>query len=246
METISIPINVGGATGHYSIQMPTVLSMPSIKAALVIRSEKERENLEDLLNRTPGYRCVCACRTIKEAFQQFISSKPDVALVNMELPVYSCITFVRRLVLKYPVVRIIMLAMESSENHLIPFIESGVSGYLPKTISNSRILTAIKEAYQGGYPISDQAARNLVQSFQRSRVSVQNDKILTQRESEVLNLVGRGYSSKDIATSLLIGRHTVETHVRNIFHKLGVRSRAEAVAKCRAVDIVFSPTPPSP
>jgi DNA-binding NarL/FixJ family response regulator len=203
----------------------------TIKVAIVEDNDAIRESLAVILNGSPGFRCVQACRTAEEAVQKIPLDSPDVVLMDINLPKMSGIECVRELKELLPTSQIIMLTIEEDSRRVFQSLEAGAAGYLVKNLPPAKILEAIEEVHRGGSPMSSQIARMLVQSFQERGQSRREEENLTPREEEILALVSKGYRSKEVADALAIAVQTVETHLRNIYEKLHVRSRVEAVAK---------------
>ena len=124
-----------------------------------------------------------------------------------------------------------MLTIEDDSQRVFESLQAGATGYLVKNVTPEKILAAIEEVNRGGSPMSSQIARMLVQNFQRNEPAAETAEKLSARESEILTLLTRGYRSKEVANELGIGVQTVHTHLRNIYEKLHVRSRSEAVAR---------------
>jgi DNA-binding NarL/FixJ family response regulator len=205
--------------------------MPNIKVAIVEDNASVREGLATLLNASPGFKCVCACGSAEEASRQLPAALADVVLMDINLPRRSGIDCVRQLRNQLPQVQIIMLTIEEDSDRVFESLAAGATGYLVKNVSPTTILDSIQEVHRGGSPMSSQIARMLVQSFHKTRSAVPARETLTDREEEILRLIARGYRSKEVAEDLGISVQTVETHLRNIYDKLHVRSRAGAVAR---------------
>lgn len=205
--------------------------MNEIKVALVEDNPSVREGLTAVLNGSPGFRCVGAYRSAEEALEKLPAAGPAVVLMDIHLPRLSGIECTRTLKERMPGVQIMMLTIEEDSERVFHSLEVGATGYLVKNTPPAKILEAIEEVNRGGSPMSGPIARMLVRSFQRPAKRSSSDIRLTTREEEVLNLVARGYRSKEIAEALGVGVQTVETHLRNTYEKLHVRSRAEAVAR---------------
>jgi DNA-binding NarL/FixJ family response regulator len=205
--------------------------MPTIKVAIVEDNASVREGLAVILNDSPGFKCVCACRSAEEALRQLPADPPHVVLMDINLPRRSGIECVRQLRGLLPQVQVIMLTIEEDSDRVFESLAAGATGYLVKNVPPSSILASIQEVHRGGSPMSSQIARMLVQSFHKTRSTVPAREELTDREEEILRLIARGYRSKEVADDLGISVQTVETHLRNIYDKLHVRSRAGAVAR---------------
>ena len=205
--------------------------MPDIKVAIVEDHAAMRDGLAMILNGSPGFTCACATQNAEEALQRISLNPPDVVLMDINLPGKSGIECVRQLKLLLPAMPIIMLTIEENAQRVFQSLEAGASGYLVKNLPPAEILAAIQEAHRGGAPMSSQIARLVVQSFHRRGATCSSSENLTLREEEILGLVSKGYRTKEVAVALEISDQTVETHLRNVYNKLQVRSRAAAVAK---------------
>lgn len=203
----------------------------SIKVSIVEDNESIRRSLAEILNSTKGFRLADACVSGEEALRKLPTNPPEVVLMDINLPRISGVQAVRELKRCLPATQFIMLTIDDDSERVFESLQAGATGYLVKSIAPDRILAAIEEVHMGGSPMSSQIARMLVQSFQAPSPSPKADARLTPRESEILTLLTKGYRSKEAADALGIGVQTVNTHLRNIYEKLHVRSRAEAVAQ---------------
>lgn len=203
----------------------------SIRVSLVEDNAAIRDSLAAILNGSPGFACRHVCTTAEEALRKIQNEPPDVVLMDINLPGMSGIECVRRLKERLPPLQIIMLTIEEDSRRVFESLEAGASGYLVKHLPPAEILEAIQEVHRGGSPMSSQIARLVVQTFQSRGQSRRLEENLTPREEEILTWLTKGYRSKEIADALGIATQTVNVHLRNIYEKLHVRSRAEAVAK---------------
>jgi DNA-binding NarL/FixJ family response regulator len=151
--------------------------------------------------------------------------------MDINLPRLSGIQCLRELKRCLPQMQFIMLTIEDDSDRVFESLQAGATGYLVKNVTSDKILAAIEEVHRGGSPMSSQIARILVQSFQRNEPAAEGAGKLSPRENEILTLLTRGYRSKEAADELGISVQTVNTHLRNIYEKLHVRSRSEAVAR---------------
>ena len=202
----------------------------NIRVAIVEDTPSVREGLETILNTSAGFTCVCACASAEEALQKLPLLKPAVVLMDINLPGQSGIVCVQRLKEQLPNVLIVMLTIEEDSRRVFQSLAAGATGYLVKSVPPAGILAAIEEVHRGGSPMTSQIARMLVQSFQRPAPASPGEN-LTPREQEILRLVAKGYRTKEVAEALAISSLTVESHLRNVYDKLHVRSRAGAVAR---------------
>jgi DNA-binding NarL/FixJ family response regulator len=203
----------------------------SIKVSIVEDNQTVRQSLAEILDSTPGFRLGDACASGEVALQRLLNNPPDVVLMDINLPRLSGVQCVRELKRCLPKTQFIMLTIEDDSQRVFESLQAGATGYLLKNVPPERILAAVEEVHRGGSPMSSQIARMLVQTFQSGDSAIEREMNLTKRESEILRLLTRGYRSKEVADELAIGVQTVHTHLRNIYEKLHVRSRAEAVAR---------------
>lgn len=203
----------------------------NIKVSVVEDNESIRLGLVELLDSTPGFRAGPASASAEEALQVLPAQPPDVVLMDINLPRLSGIDCVRSLKRVLPNTQFIMLTIAEESERVFESLRAGASGYLVKNVSPEKLLASIAEVHRGGSPMSSQIARLLVRSFQEEGNHSSEAENLTPREQQILGLLASGYRSKEVADELGIGVQTVLTHIRNIYEKLQVRSRAEAVAR---------------
>ena len=189
-----------------------------------------RKTLAKLVGEARGFRCVAACATGEEALQQLPPLKPEVVLMDLNLPQMSGIECIRRLKELHPAAQVIVLTVYEDSEHIFRALKAGASGYLLKRAEPEEVLEAIKDAREGGAPMSSQIARRVVYSFYELAVK-DNTTVLTEREHQILSLLSRGFANKEIVDQVSISVPTVRTHLRHIYEKLHVRSRTEAIVK---------------
>ena len=200
-----------------------------ISVAIVEDNAGVRRTLESLLNESPGFRCVCACGSGEEALQMIPRETPNVVLMDIHLPNLSGIECTSRLKQLMPTVHIIMITVYGEVDKVFNALRAGASGYLLKRSPPEEILEAITEVSRGGAPMTSEIARKVVEAF-REPVSAPEGCDLTRREHEILELLSKGFADKEIAQELSISFDTVRWHLKQVFEKLHVRSRTEAVA----------------
>jgi DNA-binding NarL/FixJ family response regulator len=202
-----------------------------ITVSIVEDDRRVRESLSVLINGAENTRCVSVYPNAEEALDQIADKKPDVVLMDINLPGMSGIECVRKLKAQMPKVQILMLTMYEDDEKVFQSLVAGASGYLVKRTSPSELLNAIQEVHSGASPMSGKIARTVVEYFQRQQGMAAQEEPLSKREQEILNLLAKGYRYKEIADSLSISFETVRTHLKNIYDKLHVHSRTEAVVK---------------
>ncbi len=200
-----------------------------------------RSNLASLLESVPDIQCVAACRSAEEALAILPSLAPDVVLMDIHLPGQDGIRCLSALRSILPGTQVIMLTVEEDPERVFEALRAGATGYLVKHVAPEVIIGAVLEVRRGGAPMSSQIARLVVTAFRGPDDAGDALPGLSPRESEVLRLLSRGLRSKEIGDELGIGTGTVNTHVRHIYEKLHVRSRAEAVAKLSRVGVPGRP-----
>lgn len=202
-----------------------------IRTALVEDSAPMRRNLERMLRRAPGMRCVAVYGSAEEALEHLPEVKPDVVLMDINLPGASGIECTARLKRVLPSVEVIMLTVYEETNTIFKALQAGACGYLLKRSSPAEILEAITTVRNGGAPMTSEIARKIVSAFQPPPPSQGDTATLSPRELEILELLSKGRAGKEVADQLSISYHTVRVHIRRIYEKLHVRSRSEALLK---------------
>ena len=209
------------------------------KVAIVEDSPTLRQYLSELISNAAGLRCVCACASAEEAMEKIPDARPDVVLMDIHLPGESGIACTVRLREKLPKTQVIMLTVYKDINVIFQALQAGACGYVLKRADEREILDAIAEVRAGGAPMTSQVARMVVRSFMEDAPGRSNTEQLSPRELEILALVAKGLSNKEIANQLAISAGTVRIHLMHIYEKLHVRCRTEAAAK------YFSNRPPN-
>jgi DNA-binding NarL/FixJ family response regulator len=202
-----------------------------ISVAIVEDNAGVRRSLELLLNESPGFRCVCACGSAEEALRLLPRHPPHVVLMDVHLPNLSGIECTARLKQLLPAVQVVMLTVYTDTEMIFKALRSGASGYLLKRSPPEKILEAVSEAHAGGAPMTREIARQVVQAFREPAPAASEPADLTRREQEVLELLSKGFANKEIAQTLSLSLDTVRYHLKQIYEKLHVRSRTEAVAR---------------
>jgi RNA polymerase sigma factor (sigma-70 family) len=206
-------------------------SLVAITVSIVEDDARVRESLAGLISRAPGFECVSHYSTGEEALAEIPKKKPEVVLMDINLPGMSGIDCVRKLKAAEPSCQIVMLTVYENTEQIFKALANGASGYLLKATPPEELLSAIQDVHRGGSPMTSHIARKVVQSFQQTPASSKATENLSPREQEVLELLAKGFLYKEIADQLHISFETVHTYIRRIYEKLQVRSRTEAVAK---------------
>jgi DNA-binding NarL/FixJ family response regulator len=195
----------------------------------IIEDDKEiRESLAILIRGTEGFNCISHYGSCEEALKCIEEDYPDVLLMDINLPGMSGIEGTKLIKEKLPQCEIIMQTISESENDVFDSLCAGACGYLKKNTPPAKLLEAIKEAVNGGAPMSMDIARLVVNSF---KLESKLNNPLTRREKEVLQKLCDGDSYKMISAKLFVDINTVKFHIRNIYRKLEVNSKGEAIAR---------------
>jgi len=206
--------------------------MPStITVGIVEDSPLYLRKLEKAINASPSLRCVCACETGATALEQIPRTIPQVVLMDLQLPDYSGIECISRLKNKLPDTQFMVFTVHEDSEEIFKALEAGASGYLLKRTPPKDILTAIRDLYQGGAPMSSEIARKVVSRFRKEPLAHPEIQVLSPRQEEILRLLAQGHVPKEIAEKLGITVETVRSYLKLIYQKLHVRSRTEAVIK---------------
>jgi DNA-binding NarL/FixJ family response regulator len=204
-----------------------------ISVSIVEDDKFIRESLSELIRDAGGFKNAGSYSSCEEAILDIELNRPDVMLMDIELPGISGIEGVKKIKARYPKIDIIMLTVHEDLTMIFNALSAGASGYLDKSSPDEKILEAINEIYDGGAPMSYKIAKLVVSSFQKK-----DESNLTQREKDVLDMLCKGSSYKEIASGLFITIGTVRHHIKNIYYKLQVHSKSEAVAKALKERIV--------
>ena len=203
----------------------------SIRVVIIEDLREVREGLAALINGTGGFECAGSFRTMEEALKGIEGSRPDVVLTDIGLPGMDGIDGTRLLRERAPDVPILALSVYDDDDRVFNAICAGASGYLLKNTAPVRLLESLREVVEGGAPMSPEIARRVVTLFREFRPPERASCHLTPQETELLRLMVEGHHYKTAARELGISVNTVSFHLKNIYGKLQVHSKTEAVAK---------------
>jgi DNA-binding NarL/FixJ family response regulator len=202
-----------------------------IAVGIVEDEPRLREGLGILIGGTPGYRLTGTHASVEEALDAFVAGAPDVLLLDIHLPGMLGSEGVRHLRDRWPRLQVLMLTVFAEEEKVFESICNGACGYLLKKTPPSRLLEAIREAHEGGSPMSPEIARKVVTLFQRTREPIDPDERLTPHEVRLLRMLAEGHSYQSAGSQLGVSINTVRNYIRSIYSKLHVHSKSEAVTK---------------
>lgn len=202
-----------------------------IKVAIIEDQREIRECLQIMINGTQGYQCTASYRSVEEALDRIGHSLPDVVLTDIGLPGMSGIEGVRLLKERYPDLLMLMLTVYDDDERIFDALCAGACGYLLKKTPPAWLLEGLKEAVNGGAPMTPEVARRVITLFRDIRPPERADYQLTPHETRLLKLLVEGHNYKSAASELGVSVHAVSFHLRSIYDKLQVHSKSEAVAK---------------
>lgn len=201
------------------------------RIALVEDKAEIRASLIQLLGTLTGFECVCACSSGEDALKEIPRLQPDVVLMDIFLPRMSGIECTARLKTQLPDVLILIFTASDDEHMVFPALEAGADGYLLKQAEPSKLRAALLELLNGGVPMTSSIARRVMGYFRDRAKSRGQFEHLTPREKDLLFMLSKGYSNKEIADKLALSIDTIHSYLKNVYRKMHVHSRAEAVAK---------------
>ena len=206
--------------------------MPLSSIAIIEDNTSIREYLHPLISNAFPETDVLVFSTAEDALKVLINNPVDIVLFDIELPGMSGIECMYKLKSVHLHLQCMMLTVFDDAENIFKAIKAGASGYLLKTTSPEKIFEAISDLNNGGSPMSSQIARKVIEAFQQTDNS-KNESFhsLSRREQEIIQVLAKGYRYKEIADKLFLSQETIRTHIRNIYEKLHVNSRSEALKK---------------
>lgn len=205
--------------------------METITVAVVEDLDEIRNALKVLIGGSEGFRCEHAFANGEDALRELPSIKPDVVLMDINMPGKNGIECVTELKVKMPLTQFMMCTVYDDDDNIFNALQAGATGYLLKRTSPAQILEAVRDLHAGGSPMSSEIARRVVASMQKKNKTSAAAEILTDREKEILDYLAKGFLYKEIAAELFISKETVKKHIHNIYEKLQVQTRTEALNK---------------
>ena len=204
-----------------------------IKVAIVEDDAPFRKSLRRVIESRPDLTCVGECATGAEAMECIPRDKPEVVLMDLNLPDFSGAEVTDRLKVQLPDISVVVLTVYNDADHIFKALRAGACGYLLKQATAQEILDAIADAYRGGAPMTSEIARKVIAAFREPAPAESPADALAPREREILELVANGYANKEIADQLSLTLSTVCWYLHQIYKKLHVQSRVQAVNKFR-------------
>lgn len=204
----------------------------SVTKVVVIEDHREyRDYLTALLNGSPGFSCTGSFRSMEEALSRISQDPPAAALVDIGLPGMDGVEGARLLKERYPEMTLLMLTAYEEDERIFAALCAGASGYLLKKTAPARLLEGLQEAISGGAPLSPEVAQRVLKLFHEIRPPTQADYHLTPHELRILKLLAEGHNYATAGAELGVTASTINFHLQNVYTKLQVHSKTEAVAK---------------
>jgi DNA-binding NarL/FixJ family response regulator len=204
---------------------------PTIRVALVEDRHEIREGLRQMIAGSQGFECCGAYGSMEEALPAIGSAAPHVALIDIGLPGISGVEGIRQIRRNHPAIRLLVLSIYNDDERVFAAICAGACGYLLKKTPPARLLESIREVVAGGAPMSPEIANRVLTLFRENAPPHQADYNLTPHELRLLRLLVEGHNYKTMSALLNVTVHAVSFHMRNIYEKLEVHSKSEAVGK---------------
>ena len=207
------------------------MDQEKITVSIVEDTGDIRESLRVLINGSVGFECIHVYEDAEEAVEKMPANEIDIVLMDINLPGMDGIGCMKTLKPAMPGAQFMMYTVCDDDDHIFDALQSGASGYILKRTYPAQILEAIRDLHQGGSPMSSEIARRVIHSMQNKGKTAKAVELLTEREKEILDFLAKGYLYKEIASRLFISAATVKNHIHNIYDKLHVQTRTEALNK---------------
>lgn len=205
--------------------------MNEITVSIVEDIAEVRESMERLIQNSTDFLLIGSYSNAELAEKELPKQTPDIVIMDINLPGKSGIECIAGIKEHCPGSQFIMFTIFEDDQKVFDALEAGASGYLLKKTPKEKILEGLKELHQGGSPMSTQIARKVIQVFQKSKSMNEEAASLTKKEKEILDLLSKGFLYKEIAEKTVITANTVKQHIHNIYEKLHVQNRTEAINK---------------
>jgi DNA-binding NarL/FixJ family response regulator len=202
-----------------------------VSVAIIEDHREFRDYLTALISGTVGFQCTGSFRSVEDALPKIKVNVPDVILLDIGLPGMSGIEGIRLFKERYPEILLLTLTIHDDDERIFDALCAGASGYLLKKTQPGQLIESVKEAAQGGAPMSPEVARRVIKLFRQIRPPERADYNLSPHEIRILKLLVEGHNYKTAAAKLGVAPTTINFHLQNIYQKLQVHSKTEAVAK---------------
>ncbi len=206
----------------------------SITIAIIEDLDEVRQGLKEFIALNDEFKVVAVCASAEDAIEQIALYKPDIAIMDINLPGMNGIECIRQLKDTCYATQFMMFTVYENDEKVFEALKAGASGYLLKNTGLVQLIESLKELYNGGSPMSANIARKLVNVFHENEKNIPSLEALGKRENEILQLLAKGLLYKEIAGQLSIATNTVRQHIHKIYEKLHVQNRTEAINKAMA------------
>ena len=203
----------------------------SITLTIVEDLDEVRDGLKNFIGLSSDFKVLDTFRSAEEGLSKIPALKPDIVIMDINLPGMNGIECIRQLKAETPATQFMMFTVYENDEKVFEALKAGASGYLLKNTGLVQLIEALKELHNGGSPMSANIARKLVNLFREQQVRTATADILSPRENEILQLLAKGLLYKEIADKLSIATNTVRQHIHKIYEKLHVQNRTEALNK---------------
>ena len=203
----------------------------SITLAIVEDLDEVRDGLKNFISLSQDFKVLDTFKTAEEAAYDLPKLKPDIVIMDINLPGMNGIECIRQIKDKIPGTQFMMFTVYENDEKVFEALKAGASGYLLKNTGLVQLIESLKELHNGGSPMSANIARKLVTLFRKEQKEATNLEILSSRENEILQYLSKGLLYKEIAEQLSISVSTVRQHIHHIYEKLHVQNRTEAINK---------------
>lgn len=207
------------------------MDQEKITVSIVEDTEDIREALRILINGSTGFECFHVYADAEEALDKMPANEINVVLMDINLPKMDGIECMKTLKPVMHDAQFMMYTVCDDDDNIFNALQSGASGYILKRTYPAQVLEAIRELHEGGSPMSSEIARRVIYYMHNKGKTTEAVELLTERETEILDLLAKGYLYKEIAAELFISHSTVKQHIHNIYGKLHVQTRTEALNK---------------
>jgi DNA-binding NarL/FixJ family response regulator len=210
------------------------MALPFKKRVLIIEDDSEiQKSFTLIVNSSQRFVAVNSYSTCEEAIKNLAYDRPEIVLMDIELPGMNGISGTRIIKDKLPHAEIIMVTVYEDSELVFEALKAGASGYITKSANYVELLSALEEIIKGGAPMSSRVARMVIANFH-----VNPSSPLTKRETEILQLIAEGKTYTQISEELFISKETAKTHIKNIYSKLQVNKKSEAIAKANLEKLI--------
>ncbi len=205
--------------------------MAQIKVSIVEDLKEVREGITAVLAMDDRFEVVSGYANAEVAAEELPAWQPNIVIMDINLPGMSGIECIRRVKAECPNTQFMMFTVYEDEDKVFQALAAGASGYLLKKTSLPKIVESLIELHEGGSPMSTQIARKIIQTYQKENERLDDGKLLSHKEYTILELLSKGNLYKEISITLNISVNTVKQHIHNIYQKLHVKNRTEAINK---------------